>query len=181
MRRLTRRESVLITVLFILAAVYIITQYWYYPLLSEIKRLKAEKHQLLGKWETIQPSLGQEENIKQANHGLEHDINKLQDRLIPENASYLFWKEVRKLAEQSDANLTFVQEGNDERNSQSGSPVFKHVQLQVNGTFASIEGFMNTLKRMPWVYAVTEGKWSRQGEGEIIATFSLIVATKTSS
>ncbi len=171
MRKLSRRESILIILLIILSAVYLVSQYWYLPLLSEIKHLEIKREDLAQQWNRMQQSLSQKETLQQRNTLLDREIRELQEQMIPAHASFVLWEEIRELAEQSEVELTLLQEGS------SANQQFA-VQFQVRGENGAVLTFINNMRNFPHVSVVTEGKMDFMSEDEVIASFSVISAVK---
>jgi Tfp pilus assembly protein PilO len=164
-RKLTKRETVLIFSLLMIMAIYAGFEYWYAPMAAQVKTLKAEKEQLAAEWEKVR-SYAAQKDIKKEIDRLNAEIAAVKERMLAENQSGIYWKKVLEKTASAKVTAALISE----QETETG----KLLHFRVRGGHQAIYQFLQELEQIPYVHAVTEGD-IRAGDTEAEAAFTVLI------
>lgn len=166
MRKLSKRERILMILFFYILIVVIGIQWIVYPSLDKIKFLNNERSDLQLQWDEIKSYSETKEYLSSQIVELTKKTEELDKQLPSVQSSHLYWESINKSAKQSGVKIVQIQEDIPDNKTAK-----RLVHLSFTGGFSQTLAFIKALNTMPYINAISEGAFQR---GEQLTT-SLII------
>ncbi len=168
MRKLNKRETVLLTIFIIFVLIALIVNSWLPSYLDNRNKLVIEREQLQSQWEEISKYINKETEIRNSISRLSEENNKFREMIPDGNSSHKYWDTILKRAKESNVEVIVMQEG--EKVSEENT---MNTSLSIQGSFEATMDFIERMNSLPYLYAVKDGRLTEVEGGEFITTLSL--------
>lgn len=168
MRKLNKREMVLLSIFIGLLLITLFVNSWLTPYLNKRDELLLERENLQMQWEKISIYKDKETEIQKSIVRLEEEAKQMKEMVPNQHSSHKYWDSILQKAKASNVEVLTIQEG--EIGSEAKTMT---ASLSIQGTFDATLKFIDNLKAMPYLYAVKEGSLTEVDGGDFITSLSL--------
>lgn len=168
MRKLNKREMVLLSIFIIFILVAMIVNSWLPSYLDNRDKLVLEREQLQSQWEEISQYINKEAEIQNSISLLDQENNKFRQMVPDGNSSHKYWETILKRAKESNVEVIAVQEG-----EKVGEEKTMNTSVSIQGSYDATMNFINNLNSLPYLYAVKEGRLTEVEGEKFLTTLSL--------
>jgi len=174
MRRLNKRERILIISFFIVFLFYVVSNYFIQPVMQNIEMLETELAQLKAEWDEMKTWVGQETKLKDKISTLENEVNQEMEKVAPVNQSALYWNVFNKIAGETGSMIIRMDEGKDI----PAAGKIRVFTLGISGSESNVQAFINRMNSMNYVTAVQKGTFDYQDNSSVMGTMELLVGSR---
>lgn len=167
-RKLNKRELVLLSIFIGLLLFALLKSAWLTPYLNKREELLLEREKLEKQWEEIKIYKGKEAVIRKSLSRLEQERNEFNQTILVQQSAHKYWESILKHANYADVEILTMQEGDFEADTQAMTAT-----VNVQGNFAAILKFIDSMKKIPYVLAVKEGSITEVEGGVFTASLSI--------
>lgn len=170
MRKLNKREKIMLGVFLIFLVAALGTEYLLFPSLDKITMLKSERAELQQQWAEINFYVGSEEDIKGRIEKLTKETKAITEQLPSAESTHLYWEYINDSAKQSGVTVNQIQEDDMDKETNHHP-----ISVVITGTFSEVTGFLEKLDSMPYLHATSEVSFQSSEQG-VTATLTLFIS-----
>lgn len=167
-RKLNKRELILLFIFIGLLLFALLKNAWLTPYFANREELLLEREKLQQQWEEIEIYKGKEAVIRNSLSRLEQERNEFRQIILAQQSSHKYWESILQQANDADVEILTMQEGEFETENRAMTTA-----VNVQGNFAAILKFIDSVKKIPYVLAVKEGSITEVEGGVFTASLSM--------
>lgn len=168
MRKLNKREMVLLSIFIIFILVALIVNSWLPSYLDNRNKLVLEREQLQSQWEEISQYINREAEIRNSISQLNEENDKFRQMVPDGNSSHKYWETILKRAKESSVEVIAIQEGEKVAEEKT-----MNTTVSIQGSFEGTMDFIENMNSLPYLYALKEGRLTEVEGGKFLTTLSL--------
>lgn len=168
MRKLNKREMVLLSIFIIFILVALIVNSWLPSYLDNRNKLVLEREQLQSQWEEISQYINREAEIRNSISQLNEENDKFRQMVPDGNSSHKYWETILKRAKESSVEVIAIQEGEKVAEEKT-----MNTTISIQGSFEGTMDFIDNMNSLPYLYALKEGRLTEVEGGKFLTTLSL--------
>lgn len=168
MRKLSKRELVLLSIFIIFILVALIVNSWLPSYLDNRNKLVLEREQLQSQWEEISQYINKEAEIRNSISRLDEENKKFRQMVPDGNSSHKYWETILKRAKESSVEVIAIQEGEKVAEEKT-----MNTTISIQGSFEGTMDFIDNMNSLPYLYAVKEGRLTEIEGENFLTTLSL--------
>ena len=158
-KKFTKRERILLTLLFAIIFLFLVIDYWLLPSLNQLQELKKEEELLQMQLDEQKFYLSRKEQIKEKIEKLQQETDQLLESIYPAQSSHVYWDFILQKAEETNVEVVHFQEADgNQANVLQGN-------IRVDAKYHQLVDFIEHLKSAPFAYAIKEGSILKSEDG----------------